>query len=123
MLNKCLPHFVTSARGWSKLDIHHEILRSHVTTNSIDLCQILIIQMNKNRGIFFSLMSEKKREKKDSTLLHSFTSSEGKNSGIFRFKSEKLSQKRKCSCCSHLFLTSPVTKTRDFSVLASKKST
>lgn len=41
-------------------------------------------QMKKTQGIFFSLVSEKKREKNGSSLLHSFTSlKEGKNSGIF----------------------------------------
>ena len=63
MLNRCLPHFFTSMRGRSKLDILHEILMSHMKTNSIDLHQILMSQMKKTQSIFFNLMSEEKEIK------------------------------------------------------------
>jgi len=60
MLSRCFPHFVMTTRGWSKLDIIHEILMSHMKTNSIELHQILTSQMKKNQVIFFNLMTEEK---------------------------------------------------------------
>lgn len=37
MLNRHLTHFITIARGQSKLDIIYEILLIHMKKNSIDL--------------------------------------------------------------------------------------
>ena len=53
MLNRCLPHFVTSTMGWSKLDILREILMSHTKKNSIDLHKNLTSRMKKNQYVLF----------------------------------------------------------------------
>ena len=117
MFNRCWPHFVTSTRRWTKLIFYHEILMSHTMTKSTPSSNFNESNEEKSRYLF-QFIEQGKRGKiiAHSSFVDLTSSKEGKNLGTFRFKSEKWSQKWKCSCCCRRFLTIPVTKTQDFSV-------